>query len=197
MFDVTQVTRIALEMGYYELANYLHIQDYKSDYLQFIIEGKVPVHSENDLTEEQNKPGEKKEYCGEIHFIDGKDFVQWLGHAELPFQMSEKEAGIVLGYLEGSGYSLEAGGEQLYLCDDVNQEKEITDLWEVIDKASDMNYELLQEAKKEIANAEIHEDTQKEEIRLSELSAEEKLLDQVIERMRSSRPLVVQKKQSR
>lgn len=123
--------------------------------------------------------------------------MQWLDHADLPFKISEKEAGIVLGYLEGSGYSLKAIGKQLYLCDDVNQEKEITDFGEVIDKASDMNYELLQEAKEKIANTEIHEDTRKEEKRLSGLSADEKILDQVIMRLRVNRPLVVQNKGAR
>lgn len=183
MFDVIQVTRIALKMGYYELAKYL--EDNRSEYTHFIIWG------------DQNKIDENKGDRGGIQFAKGEDFVQWLDHTDLPFKISVKEAGIVLGYLEGSGYSLEANGKQLYLCDDVNQEKEITDFGEVIEKASDMNYELLQEAKEKIANTEIHEDTRKEEERLSGLSADEKILDQVIMRLRVNRSLVVENKGAR
>ena len=40
MFDVSAVTKIALKMGFYELADYL--QNHKSEYSHFIIWEKIP-----------------------------------------------------------------------------------------------------------------------------------------------------------
>ena len=60
MFDVIQITRIALKMGYYELAKYL--EDNKSEYSHFIIWG------------DQNKIDENKGDRGGIQFAKGEDF---------------------------------------------------------------------------------------------------------------------------
>lgn len=56
MFDTAQVTKIALKMGYYELANYL--LDHKGDYTHFIIYGETKA--------EQDKAPKEREKRGTI-----------------------------------------------------------------------------------------------------------------------------------
>ena len=174
-----------------------------AEYLHYCKENDITAYTINetmgcmppDLFEimEQQKKGqifrnvEHQEDKIEIHFKDGKELVQWQNQS-LGFQLSEKEASIILGYLEGNGYSLEAKEKQLYLCDDVNMEKSNTDMVEVIDKVRDLNYALLQETIYKIDMAEIHEDIQEDEIRLSDMQADEKILDKVEERLIDTRP---------
>lgn len=55
-----------------------------------------------------------------------EQLTAWLEEEDILFRLSLKEAEIILGYLEGSGYSLEAGDGTLFLCDDVNDTSERT-----------------------------------------------------------------------
>ena len=87
----------------------------------------------------------------------------WLNEEHIPFQLSLKEAEIILGYLEGSAYSLETEDGILFLCDDVQ-------------KVCETNYELIEETAAKIMEAEISADTRQEEDSLARLMEDEKAL---------------------
>lgn len=116
------------------------------------------------------------------HLSKGKDLVDWLENEDILIRLSVTEADIILGYLVGSGYSLEADRNQLYLCDDVNSSQEETDIDQVVDKVCDTNYTLIQHTAEKLAHAEIHEDTTELESSLLTLYADETKLDQIFDR---------------
>lgn len=87
----------------------------------------------------------------------------WLNEEHIPFQLSLKEAEIILGYLEGSAYSLETEDGILFLCDDVEENREKTEIDDVVQKVCETNYELIEETAAKIMEAEISADTRQEE----------------------------------
>ena len=100
----------------------------------------------------------------------------WLNEERIPFQLSLKEAEIILGYLEGSAYSLETEDGILFLCDDVEEKREKTEIDDVVQKVCETNYELIEETAAEIMEAEISADTRLEEDSLARLMEDEKAL---------------------
>lgn len=121
------------------------------------------------------------------HLKEGKDLVEWLEREVILFRLSVYEANILLGYLEGSGYSLESEGSQLYICDDVNDSQEKTDIDEVAEKVCETNYILIQDSVEKLAKAEIHEDTTDLESLLLSLYSDETKLDNISDRMKRRR----------
>ena len=100
----------------------------------------------------------------------------WLNEERIPFQLSLKEAEIILGYLEGSAYSLETEDGILFLCDDVEENREKTEIDDVVQKVCETNYELIEETAAKIMEAEISADTRQEEDSLARLMEDEKAL---------------------
>ena len=100
----------------------------------------------------------------------------WLNEERIPFQLSLKEAEIILGYLEGSAYSLETEDGILFLCDDVEEKREKTEFDDVVQKVCETNYELIEETAAKIMEAEISADTRLEEDSLARLMEDEKAL---------------------
>lgn len=100
----------------------------------------------------------------------------WLNEERIPFQLSLKEAEIILGYLEGSAYSLETEDGILFLCDDVEEKREKTEIDDVVQKVCETNYELIEETAAKIMGAEISADTRLEEDSLARLMEDEKAL---------------------
>lgn len=100
----------------------------------------------------------------------------WLNEEHIPFQLSLKEAEIILGYLEGSAYSLETEDGILFLCDDVEENREKTEIDDVVQKVCETNYELIEETAAKIMEAEISADTRQEEASLARLMEDEKAL---------------------
>ncbi|MDO4307605.1 MAG: hypothetical protein Q4C77_12280 [Eubacteriales bacterium] len=100
----------------------------------------------------------------------------WLNEERIPFQLSLKEAEIILGYLEGSAYSLETEDGILFLCDDVEENREETEIDDVVQKVCETNYELIEETAAKIMEAEISADTRQEEDSLARLMEDEKAL---------------------
>ena len=100
----------------------------------------------------------------------------WLNEERIPFQLSLKEAEIILGYLEGSAYSLETEDGILFLCDDVEEKREKTEIDDVVQKVCETNYELIEETAAKIMEAEISADTRLEGDSLARLMEDEKAL---------------------
>lgn len=108
--------------------------------------------------------------------------IEWLEEEDILFRLSTKEAVLLLGYLEGSGWSLETEAGNLFLCDDVNGTKERTDIDAVVDKVCETNYELFEQTAMKLGQAEIYENTAEIEDYLSSLAKDEKILDEVFKR---------------
>lgn len=116
------------------------------------------------------------------HLSEGKDLVDWLENEDILIRLSVNEADILLGYLVGSGYSLEVDKGQLYLYDEGNSSQEETDIDQVVDKVCDTNYTLIQHTAEQLAHAEFHEDTTELESSLMALYLDEIKLDQIFDR---------------
>lgn len=110
---------------------------------------------------------------------EAETLIEWLEEEDILFRLSKKEADLILGYLEGSGWSLEAEAGTLFLCDDVNDTKDRTDIDAVVDKVCEMNYELFEQTAMKLGQAEIHEDTTEMEAYLSSLAKDEEILDEI------------------
>lgn len=108
--------------------------------------------------------------------------IEWLEEEDILFRLSQKEAVLLLGYLEGSGWSLETEAENLFLCDDVLGTREKTDIDAVVDKVCETNYELFEQTAMKLGQTEIYEDTEEIEDYLSSLAEDEKILDEVFKR---------------
>lgn len=113
-----------------------------------------------------------------------EQLTAWLEEEDILFRLSLKEAKIIMGYLEGSGYSLQAGEGALFLCDDVNEIREKTGIDDAVDMACEANYELIEQTAAKISNAELGEDTKEEEAYLASLMGDEAVLDSVFKRIR-------------
>lgn len=113
-----------------------------------------------------------------------EQLTAWLQEEDILFRLSLKEAEIILGYLEGSGYSLKVGDGTLFLCDDVNDTKEKTGIDDVVDLACEANYELIEQTATKISNAGLNEDTREEEAYLASLMGDETVLDSVFKQTR-------------
>ncbi len=113
---------------------------------------------------------------------NAEELIGWLETEDILFRLSAEEADVILGYLEGSGYSLESEAGTLYLCDDGNSTREKTKIDDVVDLVCETNYELIEETTVKIAYAEIGEDTEHEEAYLASLMKDETILDRVFSR---------------
>lgn len=118
-----------------------------------------------------------------------EQLAAWLEEEDILFRLSPKEAQIMLGYLEGSGYSLEAGDGTLFLCDDVNGTRENTVMDDVVDMACEANYELIEQTAAKISGAGLGEDTREEEDCLARLLGDEAVLDLVFKQTRYQREM--------
>lgn len=110
---------------------------------------------------------------------NGKELIEWLEEADILFRLNEKEAFVILSYLNGSGKSLEATEGALALCDEVSGTKTPITIDDVVDFACEANYERMEETIQRIAAADRGEDTQDDEQYLTELSIDEDILDEV------------------
>jgi hypothetical protein len=108
----------------------------------------------------------------------------WIEEEDLLFRITEKEAELILGYLEGSGYSLIAEEGKLYQCDDVNETREQTAIDDVVDFVCEQNYILMEQTTEKIGNSDIHEDTRQEEAYLCSLLDDQDILDTIFSRTR-------------
>lgn len=112
------------------------------------------------------------------------ELLEWLQKVDILFRLSEIEAKIVLGYLEGSGYSLLTQGRELFLSDDINEVRQDITIDYVMDQACETNYELIEETVEKIASSDMEIDTTEQEQYLLGLIQDEKVLDSIFKRTR-------------
>ncbi len=109
------------------------------------------------------------------------------------FAMTDEEAGIVLGYVEGHGYALAAKDGSLYRGDVCGQPEDISweeyDIEDAIDDAYEWNFAMMQDSERLMEKLESPEDYQVASESYKELCSDEKILDGLFDRTRYGKEL--------
>lgn len=109
------------------------------------------------------------------------------------FAMTDEEAGIVLGYVEGHGYALAGQDGRLYRGDLCGQPEDISweeyDIEDAIDDAYEWNFAMMQDSERLMEGLESPEDYQVASESYKELCSDEKILDGLFDRTRYGKEL--------
>ena len=110
-----------------------------------------------------------------------EELMAWLNNNDLLLTLDEKEAKILLGYLEGHDYAIGINDGKMVRVDicDENYECEDYSIDEFIDTACEWNYDLMTGAKRDMENAENHAAFQEAKEYFKRLRADEKVLDKM------------------
>lgn len=115
-----------------------------------------------------------------------EELMNWLKEHDKGLMLSESEAKLLLGYLEGHDYRMAVNGDKMYRIDlqDTEGEKELVEypIEDVVDIVCEWNYEMLQCADSERNAAIDVQDLAEKEQRYQTLQADEEALDQIFDR---------------
>lgn len=115
-----------------------------------------------------------------------EELMNWLKEHDKGLMLSESEAKLLLGYLEGHDYRMAVNGDKMYRIDlqDTEGEKELVEypIEDVVDIVCEWNYEMLQCADLERNAAIDVQDLAEKEQRYQTLQADEEALDQIFDR---------------
>lgn len=102
------------------------------------------------------------------------------------FPMTVKEADVLLGYVEGHGYALTGKDGRLYRGDICGQPEEISweeyDLEDIIDDASEWNFEMIKDSERLMGELDSYDDYQLVSEGYEALRDDEKILDSLFDR---------------
>ena len=116
----------------------------------------------------------------------GAEIAEFLKSSNIPFKMNEQEAELLSGYMNGHGYVVGQKEGQLYrgdLCAEVDKIVwEETTIDDLVDSATEWNYEFLKEARSEMENPDNFIDFVNKHSRYEKLCADEKVLDAMFDR---------------
>ena len=116
----------------------------------------------------------------------GAELISFMKESGISFQINEKEADLLCGYMDGHGYVIGQKDGQL-CCGDLCAETDRT-VWEettiddIVDSVTEWNYELLKEAREFMENPKDFDDFVFQHSRHEELCADEKVLDAMFDR---------------
>ena len=116
----------------------------------------------------------------------GAELISFMKESGISFQINEKEADLLCGYMDGHGYVIGQKDGQL-CCGDLCAETDRT-VWEettiddIVDSVTEWNYELLKEAREFMENPKNFDDVVFQHSRHEELCADEKVLDAMFDR---------------
>ena len=116
----------------------------------------------------------------------GAELISFMKESGISFQINEKEADLLCGYMDGHGYVIGQKDGQL-CCGDLCAETDRT-VWEettiddIVDSVTEWNYELLKEAREFMENPKNFDDFVFQHSRHEELCADEKVLDAMFDR---------------
>lgn len=118
--------------------------------------------------------------------LTGKELVEFMDSYDMLIHLTEPEANLLLGYLDGHGYTLEeCNGElfQIDLCSDQeNPERREYSIDDAIDEACEWNYDMIQKAKATRENPDNFLDYVEKVKYYHNLREDERILDQMFER---------------
>lgn len=116
----------------------------------------------------------------------GAGLISFMEEHGISFQMDEKEADLICGYMDGHGYVVGHKDGQLCrgdLCAETDRTVwEETTIDDLVDSAMEWNYELLKEAKADMENPDNFMDFVNKHSRYEDLCADEKVLDAMFDR---------------
>ena len=102
------------------------------------------------------------------------------------FPMTAEEAGILLGYVGGHGYALAGKDGRLYRGDICGQPEEISweeyDIEDIIDDASEWNFEMIKDSERLMGELESYDDCQLVSEGYEAMCGDEKVLDSLFDR---------------
>lgn len=116
----------------------------------------------------------------------GAELISFMKESGISFQINEKEADLLCGYMDGHGYVIGQKDGQL-CCGDLCAETDRT-VWEettiddIVDSVTEWNYELLKEVREIMENPKDFDDFVFQHSRHEELCADEKILDAMFDR---------------
>lgn len=110
-----------------------------------------------------------------------EELMKWIDNNDLLLVLNEKEAKILLGYLEGHDYAIGTVNEKMVRVDicDKNYEYEDYTIDEFIDTVCEWNYDLMTGAKKSMENASDHIVFNEAKEYFKQLREDEKVLDKM------------------
>ena len=116
----------------------------------------------------------------------GAELISFMKENGISFQMNEKEADLICGYMDGHGYVVGHKDGQLCrgdLCAETDRTVwEETTIDDLVDSATEFNYELLQEARSFMEKPDNFTDFVDQHSRYEDLCADEKILDAMFDR---------------
>lgn len=114
------------------------------------------------------------------------ELIKWLSEHDNDLILSEPEADLLLGYIEGHDYQLVTQGDKLYRVDlqEAEGEEELVDypIEDVVDIVCEWNYEMIQCADEERNKAIDEQDSIEVESRYEKLLEDEERLDCIFDR---------------
>ena len=139
------------------------------------------------LSQVQGKEHEKQRDAEGYETIPtGAGLISFMEGHGISFQMNEQEADLLCGYMDGHGYVIGQKDGQLCrgnLCEETDRTVwEETTIDDLVDSASEWNYELLKEAKADMEKAENSIDYMNNHSRYEKLCADEAVLDAMFDR---------------
>jgi len=109
------------------------------------------------------------------------------------FPMTVEEADVLLGYVEGHGYALAGKDGRLYRGDICGQPEEISweeyDIEDIIDDASEWNFEMMQDSERLMGELESYDDYQLVSEGYEAMRGDEKVLDGLFDRTKYGKEL--------
>lgn len=153
-------------------------------------EGYVPLEYEDfgftgeDLTMSEYRANYLEE---PKRFLSGADFAGFMNKREEPFPLTEKEADILLGYLQGSDFVLGEMEGNLFRGD-TDYTPGVETRWmedtidDVVNAAYEWNDEMIKLSEAQIVMAETSSECEKEKERLEFLREDEQILDALFDR---------------
>lgn len=164
-----------------------------TDKMEFNQDGYVPIEFEDfDFTGKKTVMSEylseqkKEERIECIPFQKGSDLIEFVKLNNIPMQMTETEAEILLGYMDGHGCMIGHKGEEIMCMDISAGENEQTwksySLDDAINDACDCNYDMILQAQQELESADKFDEYEQVNTRLESLREDEKVLDVMFDR---------------
>lgn len=170
---------------------------FMTDKVELGQDGYIPLEYEDfGFTGENLSAAEYLANYGEEpeHFASGAELVRFMEDNGIKFQMSEKEAEVLLGYLSGHDFQLGGKDGKLYRGDLDYAQEEIR--WtadtidDVINTVYEWNDDMIQHAQAQVDCYGNFSDYEKNVERLESLKADEQLLDVMFDRTKYGKELL-------
>lgn len=121
---------------------------------------------------------------GCVIFTKAEELIEWLDENDILMNLADKEAGLILSYMESNGYCIGASGDKLFRVDksEPGLQPELYSIDDMIDTVFDWNYELKSEADKARRNPVSFIDFCEKQDRYESLVEDERMIEKMFDR---------------